>query len=200
MKSAPLILLIALILTACAGPTSYRPAEAPAGVIPSVHPVTIDADFSDAHREAIRAAFEEWNHVLNGYAVFEVVNDHATLEELQAAVDTVQISGQGRVVAALTGSDNSDPNTLAYVPGLGEPFILVYPEVVGVRNLKAIILHEIGHTLDLDHIMVAGTLMSPSYTTGAPCVDQLTVMALASIRPRWRLENMRFCTWPAVRF
>jgi hypothetical protein len=162
-------------------------------------PVTIDADFTENERDQIKAAFSEWNLALNGYDYFGIREDAADFPMLEDALKDVQATGQGRLVIRLGDNLSCDDGTLAFVTDLGSPVIYVCSLAVGERNLKAIMMHEIGHTLGMNHIGIVGTLMFPGYTFGAPCIDDVTIRALASIRPAWRYDHLRSCGWAPPR-
>ncbi len=193
--------IVACTATGAAGPgTRYTANPPPVGIVPEVVPVWIDKRFNAEHRASIHDAFEQWNTALNGYESFAIVSDSFDMEP--STLDQVVSTGQGLIVLRRSTHDpimenlpdgvlgwvETDLQTEAHVLNLVE-------DAIGNRDLVAISMHEIGHTLRLPHLPVKHTLMFPAYRYGSPCVDQFTVQTLATVRG-FEWKSMNFCRRP----
>ncbi len=208
---ASFALVAALVVAACGTvrPTPPRPAPSDAysnyvsappadleGLLPDIQPVYIDVRFTDAERASIVAAVREWNVALNGYRVYDVQVEPFDMDLgiIKRMMDTTQ--GLLVLRADVEGLDPDLETALAWVPGLGAPLVHVVSERIGTRDLRTIVMHEIGHTLGLPHVPVKGTLMFPYYPFGVDCIDRITAQALATIR-RLDWHHLRFCERPS---
>lgn len=176
-----------------------NPAPQAGSFMPDRIPVYVDERFTDPDRAEIHAALDEWNHVLNGYRVYFVDADDFAMQP--SVLYRVLNTEQGLLILHTHPADvDGDPSfegVLAWVPGLGAPIVHVIADRVGTRSMRAIVMHEIGHTLGLEHVLVKGTLMFPSYPFGLDCIDKVTVQALASTRAsRWDWHHMNYCERP----
>lgn len=134
--------------------------------------VRIDGGFTAHDRAKILRAVNEWNHVLNGHARFEIVETDASY----------------RILALGVGAPNPPPGMrsrylLANVVGRpdGSMTALVFIDRLGNRDLTALMLHEFGHMLGLPH--AAEGVMSPEYDLLQwRCVDKEAAAALAARR------------------
>jgi hypothetical protein len=206
-----LAFLFALVLSACSAGRAKLAAAPPsllypqythntAGLVPMplVTPVWIDKDFSPSQLAQLKDALTEWNFALNGYESFEVVSDKFAMEP--EVIAQVEATGQGLVILDVLSSNHyvqeMGDGVLAWVPELGAHIMSVVGDRIGNRDLKAIILHELGHVLGLEHILVKSTLMFPNYNYGSPCIDKISVQQLASVRARFDWRHMNYCERP----
>ncbi len=169
--------------------------EPPVVNVPRVTPVWVDKDFPTGQKADVLAAIDEWNFALNGYASFQVVDDKFDMDPdvLQRIKDTLQ----GLVILDVSVKNDyvkeMPEGVLAWVPELGANSMFVIGDRVGNRNLKSIVMHEMGHILGLEHQEEAGTLMYFSYDQGRSCVDWVTAMHLASVHGRYDWHHMNYC-------
>jgi hypothetical protein len=173
--------------------TAHAPPEANTFQV-AIVPVYIDKNFSAYEKAEIYNATQEWNYALNGYQQYRLENDRFDMET--DIVFKVLITGQGLLVLSKPEKDmpsDMPDSALAWVESLGSPVVYVATDRIGTRNLKSIVMHEIGHTLSLEHTKVQGTLMAPYYGLQSPCVDKITVQALSYLRPRWKWSTMNYC-------
>ncbi len=199
----------ALLLAACTsgpkssdglGPSGYTAHASPIGVVSEVVPVWIDKGFTPEHRDAIHSAFEQWNIALNGYEAFDIVSDTFDMEP--ATIASVVATGQGLIVLRRTTKDpimeDLPDGVLGWVlmdPGAEAHVLNLVEDAIGNRNLAPITMHEVGHTLRLPHLPVKHTLMYPSYSYGAPCIDLFTTQTLATVRG-WDWRRLNSCAYP----
>jgi hypothetical protein len=168
-----------------------------AEIMPDVVPVYIDAEFTLDQKASIIFAVNDWNWTLNGYRqyVIEDVSFRYEQSVLRRVVDT----GQGLIVAIADGKDwsNVPENALAWVDDLGDPVVHVVVDRLGSRDLKTIMMHEMGHTLGVGHAGIRRSLMAGSYPDQPNCIDRLTVQMLASTRYgrfyHWSFNHMNYC-------
>ncbi len=199
MKSAA---LLALSLVACSSSraTYIPPKPGPdVGTLTETYPVYIDKKFTADEHASIHAALDDWNLALNGYLSYTVGSDEFDMEI--DVLRKVVYTGQGVLILRNKFADyKNDPDfdigTLAFVYRLGSPVVHVIQDAIGTRNLKAIVMHEIGHTLGIPHVVIKGSLMFPGYPYGTDCVDRATVQTLSALRPRFDWRRMRYCERP----
>lgn len=134
--------------------------------------VRIDAGFDAYERAKILRAVNEWNHVLNGHARFEIVETNARYQVL--AVNGGQANSPAglrirSVLATVVGTSDARKAALVFVDRLGN------------RDLKALMLHEFGHILGLPHATEG--VMSPEYDLVQwRCIGRTSAAALAARR------------------
>jgi len=171
----------------------------------TIVPVYIDKSFNAQELAQIESAFDQWTYSLNGYMEFKIVARDVDFEHLKEVVDSViDRTGQGlEIIPETDASAFESPSALAYVPGAIQegkwypsPEIHIVRDRIGERDLRQIVLHEIGHTLGLDHSPVKNTLMYFQYPQNSPCVDRLTMQTLSSLRSRIDWHHTNYCTWP----
>lgn len=194
-------LVFVCLFVACVAPTrvrsaTYTTAAPNPALVGEVYPVYIDQEFTAAEKAAIAAALVEWNTALNGARTYVVASDQFQME--QSVISQVMTTGQGLLILRNKRTDydhagDEMDGVLAFVPGLGVPFVHVIDDAIGTRNLKAIVAHEIGHTLGIPHVPLTGSLMNPSYPFGLDCVDKETLQALSFASPKFDWHYMRYC-------
>lgn len=179
-----------------------RHAMAPSGTyMDQVMLVHVDKDFKPDAKQAIRDALEEWSFALNGYMSFLVVQENFTM----AQDDVIEKVRLGEVLLFLQRPEETLPmdlhrRALAWVPDVGAKLINVVSARIGTRNLKMILMHEIGHALGLEHTKASGTLMSGYYEDQNDCIDKYTLVTLSGTRygraAHWNWRNMNYCDRP----
>ncbi len=203
----PLICFAALVsVVGCAATHSftetpkspYVTVEPPQDVMPETFPVYIDTLFTAKEHDDIHGAVSDWNTALNGYMTYIIGSDTFDMEP--EVIRSVLRTGQGLLILRNKFADYKDDEdiegTLAFVYRLGAPVVHVLEDVIGTRDFKSIVLHEMGHTLGIPHVYIRGSLMFPSYPYGANCIDKATVQTLSSIRPWFEWRHMRYCERP----
>jgi hypothetical protein len=192
------LLFAALALLACGSVTGSYTATPPS-VEPSntqVIPAYVDVGFSSAEKVAILASVAEWNWVLNGYARLDVRTlefdmDIGTLRE-------IVLTGQGLIFVQRFDADDITQevgeSVLGWSPGAPSNEVSIVSDRIGTRNLKTIVMHEIGHALGAQHLYIRNTLMFPQYQGNAPCIDKITVQYLATVRD-WDWTKMNYCAF-----
>ena len=148
--------------------------------------VNLKGDFSPAEQARIYRAVADWNHVLNGFARFELAPDDA---QLSGRANSWVIAG-----AALRSPGPIRDAMLAYTQPApsGGGLVNIFLGQLGRIDIAAVILHELGHVLGLAHSVEEG-LMAAYYSPHAQrCIDRLTVAMLAKVRG-WPLEQLNWC-------
>jgi len=196
-----LAVLLAATACNCKAPSSYHNeyTDNPRPVVMDTHvvPIYVDKDFSYPHLKDIREALAQWNIAMNGYEQFEIVTEKFDMEPdvLKHIFDSMQ----GIVILSRKSEDadiqQMPDGVLGFTPSAPAQVVNLIEDRIGTRNLRIILLHELGHALGLMHITVSGTLMFPAYPYDSPCIDKSTVVALAFTR-RWDWHHMNWCEWP----
>lgn len=169
--------------------------NSPAKPVSDITPVWIDETFSPSFKQTIRAAFKEWNTALNGYGYFEVISEDFDLDI--DVIKQVLATDQGVIVLNRSLTDkivmDMPEGVLAWVSELEAHDLNIVTKRIGTRNLKTIVMHEIGHTLGVGHLPVKGSLMFPIYESESNCIDKLTIMMLSSIHSKYDYKQMSYC-------
>jgi hypothetical protein len=153
---------------------------------PEIVTLQIDSSFNSNDKAKVFLAVEEWNHALNGYVRFDVASSggwrpHAwdIRAERGGSPDT---GGPGGQPLSFTQAG------LASIGGR----MVIYVDRLGTRDLRGIVLHELGHVLGLDHDP-RGNLMSARYSaTAEQCVDKATAERIAASR-KLPLDGLNWC-------
>lgn len=159
--------------------------------------VYVDHDFDGAERERIGLALQQWNHALNGFVRLRPVLlpadvSDAAMAQLRrpgvwiiAKVDSRHPSGRDRSALAMT------------VGNRGSGFVYVIADRFAMRDLTAVMLHEVGHVLGAGHDP-QGRLMAPVYDrNNGHCIDRAAVAMVASAQ-RLPLGQLNWCVGPGL--
>lgn len=171
------------------------------GAVPLVVPVYFDLSFTDSELLDLTAAFEEWNYALNGAQVFrqEAFFDGAGGQKAVRALMARSLEGM-IVIRRPTGDaglEDVSPSALAWVDSVCGDELNVAADRIGGRDLKTVVMHEIGHSMCIPHIPVIHTLMFPGYTGATGCIDRVTVQVLSTLRPHtFDWHTMNYCERP----
>ncbi|GEP53022.1 hypothetical protein RSO01_01880 [Reyranella soli] len=204
---ALLALAVALSLMTAAAATgearydvsAYRYTDRPSAAAASARTLTVyvDHDFDATERERIGLALQQWNHVLNGFVRLRPVLLPADASDRAMA----QLRRQGAWIVAKVDSRHPaacDRGALAMTVGnRGGGFVYVIADRFAVRDLTAVMLHEIGHVLGAGHDP-QGHLMAPVYDgNNGHCIDRAAVSMVASAQ-RLPLGQLNWCVGPGL--
>lgn len=193
--------LILLGCNGCAGALAHPAPGVPpaAGIVTQYVPVWIDSKFSDKEKGDIRAALEAWDTTLNGYSEFIVVSDQLPRPADDAAVSIRRLlSKEGLTFnrEEMTPEYIESPELAHYDPESNDIFVL--SDRIGFRDLRVIVMHEVGHFFispPIGHVLIRGSLMYWAYDFQPACVDQVTAMYVGEIQ-KWDWHHMAYCVIP----
>jgi hypothetical protein len=187
--------LFFLFMCCCAGRDYSVKHASPARTHTEHWAVTVSDKFTEAQEKQIEDALDEWNYTLNGYGHYDLVKKNANDIEVELALFGTLATDQGLVFTTVSVLDESvQPGVLAWVEDLGAHHVFVVSDRIGSRDFKTIVMHEMGHTLGLEHVDVRGSLMGafyPANETGG-CIDEVTAINVAAVH-HWHVENMNYC-------
>jgi predicted Zn-dependent protease len=200
--------LFVMVMTAmlgcsgCGGETwTYRQGQVPTHINHTYNiPIWIDSSFSVSQKAAIRDAIKEWNGVFNGQVVLKAEATFTGIEEGDKLLQQANRTGQGWVIINLPHNhplfDNLNlGGVLAFVRGAGGHLMVVIGDQIGSRNLKSIVMHEMGHLLGANHVN-APSLMMPAYShTSSNCIDKITVAQVAGYY-KLDMGTLNYCITP----
>lgn len=177
---------------------------------PAANPETItvrlDHNFSSGERDKIGRAVDQWNHVLNGHARFDISSlplgaGPATTPEtnkpgtwIVAKVNGGGLGSGGAMGNGMSMRSNIFTQALAQTQPLGTMggMVIVFADRIGSRDLTGVMMHEFGHVLGLDHDP-RGRLMSTHYTSNRQaCVDRAAAQAVA-LAKNLPLAELNWC-------
>jgi matrixin len=204
---ALLVLAVALSLMTAAAATgeqhyetsAYHYTDKPSAAAMAVRTLTIyiDGDFDAAERERIGLALRQWNHVLNGFVRLRPVLLPAEASDGAVA----QLRRQGAWIVAKVDSRHPtarDRSALAVTVGnRGSGFVYVIADRFAMRDLTAVMLHEVGHVLGAGHDP-HGHLMAPVYDrNNGHCIDR-AAMAMVASAQRLPVNQLNWCVGPGL--
>lgn len=165
------------LMAAAAGlPTDALPAARPPGRNgPERIALHLSEGMSPHERVKVLTAIDDWNVALNGVLGFGVV----TGKQVPAAKSTWRIV----VVREPTGprSNGGTPLAETYRSWLGGGVVRIYAGNLKTNDLAAVMRHELGHVLGLDH-NEAGLMAAQYSSSDMQCIDKRTLSVLAARR------------------
>ena len=209
MKSFLIYLVALLVVTNCnCGTGHWRYKQ---GIIPEhvatvkVIPVWLDTNFSAQESKAIKDSIKEWNSVFNGQLVIRQEGEFNGKDQIKKYLIASKVMHQGWSIIRLNSNDSTisdvvetGDGTLAFVFGIGTGnLMVVVGDHIGLRDLKTIVMHEMGHLLGAYHVN-ARSLMSPKYGIGkdeVDCIDKVTVAQVAGYQ-NLNLKELNYCVTP----
>jgi Matrixin len=204
---ALLALAVALSLMTAAAATgdtrhdsaAYRYTDKPSAAAIASRTLTlyVDGDFDAAERGRIGLALRQWNHVLNGFVRLRPVLLPADASDGAVA----RLRRQGAWIVAKVDSRHPaarDRSALAMTVGnRGSGFVYVIADRFAVRDLTAVMLHEVGHVLGAGHDP-HGHLMAPVYDrNNGHCIDR-GAAAMVAAAQRLPLNQLNWCVGPGL--
>lgn len=152
----------------------------------------LDLLFEEGERAAILRAVAEWNHVLNGHVRFDVEKPPAGRPlPYIPGVWTIARLSQDADAAAKKPVTDALAVTLR-LPKEGGIIIVHTDRLVGV-DMRRVMLHELGHTLGLEHDPRSHLMAVRYIESEHQCIDRATVELLAT-HLQLPLNELNWCT------
>jgi hypothetical protein len=149
-----------------------------------VIPLYVASGFTTGEQERIQAAIQEWNHALNGSVRFDVAS--ATGDGTQPGAWSIA-PGKDTLGTSSTGWGHLPSLTINQrLPSNGGS-ILVFTDRLGGRDLRGVIVHELG-------VAVGEANERKLYTASVQdCIDESQIKAVGAVgaRPNWCETNAK---------
>jgi hypothetical protein len=204
-----LLLVYLLFFVGCAdaphlGLYHYIRAPAAVGQGVKIYPVYVDKDYGEADQLAIQQALEQWNFAFNGQAKFVIVDSQFDMQPglLELTVQTnafliLKVSSRNDMVNNVDGIAAGECGhgyyAVGFTPG-GSHHVYLVRDRLANRDIKYIIMHELGHTLGARH-RGDGLMSVPYHQEAYQCVDQMTVLQVAE-HEQLQPDHMNYCVVP----
>ena len=181
--------IVAITLLTCT-PRTY---VADTANSPPTVPVFVDSRFTGETKGAIRLAIDEWNIALGNHLRFYVDSETLERPSHDPIVDLSRLWTDSLGVTI----DWEPPdclhcrwtNDIAWVSAIGGTDIHLVMSRADAWDVKAIIEHEFGHVLGLEHTAEPDELMTTYLEHQARCIDADTVAQVAKVHG-WEVTRM----------
>lgn len=177
---------------------------------PKIIPVYIDNDFLENEKIQIDNAITQWNYVLNGWVVLQVIDEHFQMD-IQV-IKKVEAVNNGIIILRVLSDSTLIPDDGFLAPGSmtaawthgtaynhgigGHEVYLIADRLTDPVTLQGVTLHELGHALGAAHHKEREiSLMNPSYDTqGNSCVDKWSSERVAEFQ-HLPAQKMNYCIY-----
>lgn len=146
----------------------------------------IDRNLSEEELFTITAAAMEWHLATNSLITYDVVRLPHKNIDIENSIVIVIVSADFPEIIALDSAEQQEEGThMGYYHERGYvPYIGLVPGRIEDREYKAVILHELGHSLGMKHtddVSGIGTLMYPNIDGGANKITDEDLQAFCQI-------------------
>jgi len=196
------IILLSLMIFGCSSMWSWHKGEVPSHIMNRREvPVYLDTQFNVYERLVLEESVSEWGKVFNGQMVFSIKDEGFTgWEGAQRRYEEVMKSGIGWVIIRSVSSDERlkrmevSENTLAFAEQGGNVMVVI-GDRIGTRNLRMVVMHEMGHLLGSGHLK-SNSLMNAYYGDKQyDCIDKMSVSEVGSSLGI-PLRELNYCITP----
>lgn len=159
----PLVLTLFLLVGIIAVISPFTERHQVKRTLPIHKTLYLERGIYDEEMFHIIAAAIEWNEVTDGQVIFDVKRLPQRNIDMSNSIIFIDVNPDYPEIILLDAINNN--TTLGYFDsGNGFPFILLVDERISDGIYNAVIMHELGHALGLEHIKGSegiGTLMYP---------------------------------------
>src|SRR5579885_1318188 len=157
-----------------ATPIVYHVKEYPHSVHKTIY---VDRFMADDEMDKVIQASIEWHQATGGIVTFDVKRLPQQSIDATSSILMIEVTPDYPEIVLL---DNLNQNTtLGYFNDrLGIPYIALVDSRLTDDDFKAVVLHELGHSLGLEHNMGVdgiGTLMYPTIDLGADHITNVDI-------------------------
>jgi predicted Zn-dependent protease len=191
-KQAVICSVVGFIISCAPSPTfviNPPTTEEPKRVVP----VAIDVSFTQAEKQELYKAIEDWNFALNGQMTLKVYTQNFDMEDTTIeyiynanGVMLLKVSKVGSPMLSI------DENTLAITSHIGVGHEIYFiKDRANVERLRLIADHEIAHVLGAHHSN--NGLMQPEFNRYQySCIDYNAISQVAEYQ-HLNIERMNWC-------
>jgi hypothetical protein len=143
----------------------------------------VDRNFSEEEFGIITGAALEWHLATSGLVTYDVVRmPYGGAIDMRNSIIFINITPDFPEVIAQDTYSQAGNNVGFYDVKYMVPYIGLIPSRIDDKDYKAIVLHELGHSLGLEHNEdEPGTLMYPSIDVGADYITDIDLQHFCKI-------------------
>lgn len=152
--------------------------------------IHVDVRMDESQKHELHSAIEEWNYVLNGNIILDIIDENFDMEIEKIKV---YLNNKDWIILIVDKKDLSlsqQDKVLAFVDNIGGNVLYLIKDTIQEKQLRGLLLHEAGHLLGAQH--KNHSLMNATYSFSLyNCIDKETVIQVADYNNI--TDKMNFC-------